>query len=252
MAPGDASGGDEDSDSVGRFTSSYAAELHALNEAARYLEGSYPAAGPAVNIRICTDSQPALKRLSDGPAQQTEKLPGEVWTRLVKIGRHHRVDLQWVPGHAGIPGNEAADEVAGLAADLPRDRVPVSYGAARARLKQHLGREWTASNRHSRHLEVVDEARTKMSDKIGLSQRESVELARLRTGHSTMLRAYRHRIGLGDDPNCTDCDNGEPEDAAHLLTLCPAEALARRHAFGRSDPKLREVFADVDRGRWRF
>ena len=78
-------------------------------------------------------------------------------------------------------------------------------------------------------------------------------LARLRTGpvamsgHSTMLRAYRHRIGLDDNPNCTECDNGEPEDAAHLLTSCPAGALARHHAFGRSDPTLKEVFADVDR-----
>ena len=125
--------------------------------------------------------------------------------------------------------------------------MPVSYGAARARLKQHLGREWTASNRHSKHFEIVGEARIKMGDRIGLSRRESVALARLRTGHSTMLKAYRHRIGLDDDPNCTECDNGEPEDAAHLLTSCPAGALARHHAFGRSDPTLKEVFAEVDR-----
>ena len=142
----------------------------------RYLEGTYPAAGPAVNIRICTDSQSALKRLSDGPAQQTEKLPDEVWTRLVRIDRHHRVDLQWPCWPCWHPGNEAADEVAGLAADLPQDRVPVSYGAARARIKQHLGRDWTASNRHSRHFEVVGEVRIRMGDKIGLSRREIVEL----------------------------------------------------------------------------
>ena len=232
---------------AGRYTSSYVAELHALNEAAKYLEGAYPAAGPSLNIRICTDSQSALRRLSDGPAQQTERLPDEVWTRLIGIGRHHRVDLQWVPGHAGIPGNEAADEVAGQAADLPQDQVPVTYGAARARLKHHLGREWIASNRHTRHFEVVGQARIKMGDRIGLSRKESVELARLRTGHSTLLRAYRHRIGLDDDPNCTDCDNGEPEDASHLLTSCPAGALARHQTFGRSDPTLKEVLADVDR-----
>lgn len=152
-----------------------------------------------------------------------------------------------MPGHAGIPGNEAADEVAGLAAALPQDRVPISYGAARARLKQHLSREWTASNRHSRHFEIGGDARTKMGDKIGLSRRESVVVARLRTGHSTMLRAYRHRIGLDDDPNCTDCDDGVPEDATHLLTSCPAGALARHQVFGRSDPTLKEVFTDVDR-----
>ena len=169
--------------------------------------------------------------LSDGQAQQTEGLPDEVWTRLARIGRHHRVDLQWVPGHAGIPGNEAASKWPGW---WPLYRR-TNYGAARARLKQHLGRERTASNRHTRHFEVVGVARIKMGDRIGLGRRESVELARVRTGHSIMLRAYRHRNGLDDGPNCTDCYNGDQEDAGHLLTSCPAGALARHRAFGRSD-----------------
>ena len=60
-----------------------------------------------------------------------------------------------------IPGNEATNETAGLAAALPQNRVPTNYNAARARFKQHLSREWAASNRHSKPYRIVGPARVK-------------------------------------------------------------------------------------------
>ena len=114
------------------------------------------------------------------------------------IGQRYRVNLRWVPGHAGIRRNEATDETAGLAAALSQDRVPVNYNAARARLKQYPNREWAGSNRHSKHYQIVGPTRVKLEDRMNFSRKESVAMIRLRTGHSTMLRAYRHRIGLDD------------------------------------------------------
>ena len=79
---------------AGRFTTSYFAELHALNEACKYLEGiASPASDPIRCVRICSDSQSALRSLAEGPAQQTEKLPDEIWTRLRTIGQLYRVDI---------------------------------------------------------------------------------------------------------------------------------------------------------------
>ena len=156
------------------------------------------------------------------------------------------MNLQWVPIHAGIRGNETADETAGLAAALPQDRVPVNYNAARVRLKQYPNREWAGSNRHDALPDRRSDPR-QTGDKMDFNRKESVAMTRLRTGHSTMLRAYRHRIGLDDDPECSDCDDGVPEDATHLLMWCPAGALARHRVFGRSDPTLKEVFTDAGR-----
>ena len=109
---------------AGKYTSSYQAELYALNTALNHLESSDPGYVGSKTIRVCTDSQSALMRLAEGHANQTEPLPDEIWTRLKRIGRRHRVDLQWIPGHAGIPGNEIADEVAKQAAALNHTHQP--------------------------------------------------------------------------------------------------------------------------------
>lgn len=38
----------------------------------------------------------------------------DLWQRLDSAASRHRVDWHWVKGHAGDPGNEAADELANL------------------------------------------------------------------------------------------------------------------------------------------
>ena len=153
-------------------------------------------------------------------------------------------------GHAGVEGNEVADGVAKEAAGLSQDRVPINLGAAKARLKLHLGREWVESNRHlrdSNHFDIVGPGRIHLADKLGLTRAEGVALARLRTEESTLTRAYLHKIGREEDPTCTRCDDGVPEDVEHMLTDCPASARLRRTIFGRDDPSLREVFSDAAR-----
>ena len=68
----------------------------------------------------------ALRRLAEGPAAQTDVLADRVWQRLLDLAdRGTHTSLQWVPGHAGLPGNELADEIAREAANLEQRDVPI-------------------------------------------------------------------------------------------------------------------------------
>ena len=228
---------------AGRWTSSYRAELTALDAALESLREIAADSAPA-EVRICTDSQSALTRLKGGPAAQTDVLADRVWRRLRGLAdRGTRLILQWVPGHAGLPGNELADEVARAAADLCQDEVPIDLQSAKARIRRHAHEEWEERLRPTRYFKEVGPRRVTPGERAGLSRRESVEAARLRTGHTTALAAYRHRIGLQDAPTCPECQ-GEPETMTHLLTDCPARADLRRRIFGRDDPTLQDALGD--------
>ena len=41
----------------------------------------------------------------------------DLWAELDKLAAAHRVEWHWVPGHAGVPGNERVDRLANQAID---------------------------------------------------------------------------------------------------------------------------------------
>ena len=60
-------------------------------------------------MSICSDSQEALKALQ--AVRITSPLVYQCQRALDDISTRHAVGLYWVPGHAGVRGNEIADEL---------------------------------------------------------------------------------------------------------------------------------------------
>ncbi len=77
-------------------------------------------------MSICSDSQSLLKAIQSG-AHETQSI------RQRLDFREGPTTLTWVPGHKGIPGNEAGEEMAKAAAtatDTPPR--PISFATTKA------------------------------------------------------------------------------------------------------------------------
>jgi hypothetical protein len=147
------------------------------------------------------------------------------------------VRVYWVPGHAGIRGNEIADGLGSGGSALrflgPEPALHVSRRDLQKRLGRWLvnqhGAQWCGfgdTQRQARELISGSSLGTRAKF-FNLNRTQSRTVTGLLTGRNT-LRRHFCLLGLIDSPLCRKC--GAREDtSAHIL--CECEALASlRHA----------------------
>ena len=120
--------------SVGVCASSYRAEMAAILFALRLLcdhmlDGD--------SVALLTDSQSAVRKLCSGASAATEEFEFDVWTalRTLTLERGCRVTVQFVPGHAGLEGNELADAAANAGRVLPLRDSRLSFICAKSLIR---------------------------------------------------------------------------------------------------------------------
>jgi ribonuclease HI len=222
-------------EAAGAIGSSFSAEAVALrlaltHVADRLLDKDLGPSLPAV--AFCTDSLSVLLRLKGHPGREDSAVLDEIRVLARRLSRKVAVHLVWVPGHAGVPGNERVDALAKDAANLPQAESPIPLACAKARLRALSVQSWRDGLRRDWHYSATGGRPPKVD--ASLSRLEARTLAQLRTGHCHLLKAYQHRIGVADDPTCPNCGDG-PEDANHLLATCAAWAVQRQESFGSED-----------------
>ena len=92
-------------------------EMMAAIEALRAVKGGYKG-----QIHLWTDSQYVLKGITEWIHgwkrrgwKKSDKKPvinADLWKILDALNQQHNVEWHWVKGHAGVDGNERADELA--------------------------------------------------------------------------------------------------------------------------------------------
>ena len=114
---------------------------------------------------------------------------------------NHRINIQWVPGHRDIPGNDLADGVAKETAEKEGvDYVPTWFHSVKARIK---AARKDPPPEHERTRDVYAKYSDKEEIKVKNRKGQSL-LAKIRSGHTTLFAAYRHRID-DNEPTCPLC-----------------------------------------------
>jgi len=195
-----------------------------------------PTFGPAREIRICCDSEAALKALQ--AARTTSPLVCQCQQALNDISIRHAVGLFWVPGHAGMRRNEIADKLArdgsaqwfvGPEPVLGVSRQNIQRKIKRWMEKKHLAlwRGPCSTQRQARELISGPDPAVR-SRLLPFNRTQTRVVIGPLTGHNTLGR-HLHIMGLCNDHTCRKCGTGE-ETSVHILCECEAFATLR-HAY---------------------
>jgi hypothetical protein len=128
------------------------------------------------NFYILSDSQAAIKALDKH--QITSKLVWDCRQSLTQLARHNRVKLIWVPGHAGIVGNEVAYQLAKTGSEHlfigPELACSISVGVAKKAV-----RDWNNRN-HKEYWESTTGLREAKGLIQGPSARRTMDLLKVK------------------------------------------------------------------------
>ena len=225
--------------SCGSFCSNYVAEKEAITQAITHIHDMFDDHPNLVrDIVIFTDSQSALQALENG--QSGDKSLSRLTMKFDQLMSKHetQITLQWIPGHAGIGGNEKADTLAKKGASMPQPENSVPYETAvkmiKSNFKEQWLQDWTRNNTGRALYEHMNAP--KPNDPVNkLKRGEQSTIFRLRTGHIG-LNNHLSRIKKNFPSQCPLCLHPN-ETVEHHLLQCP-ELHDLRRQFLPAEPSI--------------
>ncbi|GFV38173.1 RNase H domain-containing protein [Trichonephila clavipes] len=121
----------------------FRSELIAISGALDHALNSYKG-----SIWVLTDSRSSFQYLKNWP-KIMDSTGLDILSKLVRLGKRKQVCIQWIPSHVGVPGNEAADELAGRECDLPNPSSTVlTHTEIHSFQKNKMNLTWRNSPAH--------------------------------------------------------------------------------------------------------
>ena len=124
---------------LGSNKEAYDAELHAIGDALEVAASREP----GIQVTIFTDAQAALQRIKHDDPRPSQWLARRYTSGRGTLLRGTNAEYRRMPGHKGMPGNEAADRAAGQAAQGISARGVLRQGPAHLTSLAHLRRRVT-------------------------------------------------------------------------------------------------------------
>ena len=220
---------------LGKLATVYQCETFALHMASQWATTNI---GTPSNIIFLSDSQAVIRAING--SKITSRMIQDTITQLNSLGTTHKVELRWVPGHEGVPGNERADELAREGSSQrpqgPEPYVPITETILENGISSYL------FNLHTRQynnrslsdkgkIPILHFLRTYRYSKTQLSGIHFRWLTWLLTGHSP-LAYFQHKANNFSSPDCEHCP-GTEETSQHFLGECYAYITIRLRIFGK-------------------
>jgi hypothetical protein len=218
--------------SLGEHATLFRAEVYAILGCVHEIDTQ---ARPEKFVSSCSDNQTALKALQ--AAKPTSPLVRHCQKVLNDIFTRHTVGLYWVPGHAGLRGNETADKLARDGFVQKFVGPALALGVSRQNIRRKITR-WMDNQRlvlwrgpcsaHRQARELISGPKLPTKTRLlSLNRTQSRVVFGVLTGYNK-LRRYLYVMGLSNNPICRKCGT---EDEASVYILCACEVLASlRHA----------------------
>jgi ribonuclease HI len=197
----------------------YDGEFEGLAQAAEFASSN---SLPQRRFRIFSDNKGALLRLqtlSDAPGQAYQLRILKAAKSIVRKGAS--LDLNWVPGHQDILGNDKADYLAKKASlKDPPNLQKTSYAYLGQRAKLETTTQWkvalNANKQPSAYSKLFEWRLGKPLIPRGTKRELASSFFQLKLGHG-YLRAYLAKLGHVDNDRCSCGGRETPE---HLLLSC--------------------------------
>jgi len=241
----------------------YAAELVGIELAiqiAQELEG-------CTGATIFTDNQAAIQAVARPTVSSGQYITFRVIGEIEKARRKGiEVELQWVPSHQGVPGNEEVDKLAKQAAGWDQSSKAVEpevrghayetyilRSAKKRRCKQRARENWNErwqTHQHGReyYRHTRSPNKTYLAAHGERKKALSSVIVQMRTG-KIGLNSLLHGIRPSEHPTdrCRACTT-QRESLHHVLVECLSYQTARQRYWVDGNPNsLREIFNDTQK-----
>ena len=172
----------------------------------------------------------------------------DITDQLNTLGTAHRVNLSWVPGHEGVPGNERADELANEGSKSlpigPEPFLPITGGVLDQAIKTYL---FSIHIKRYKNTALSDKGKIPVESFLHRYRYKDIKISGIRlrwltwllTGHSP-LAYFQHVANNFDSPDCEHCP-GEQETSQHFLCECVGYMTLRLRTFGKVLLNMKEL-----------
>jgi len=198
-------------------TSNFTAELNAIDEA---LTVHLQEEAPKQAYVIC-DSQSAIQSTANC-FQATDDIQHCIAKKIQQLPNNMELNIQWIPSHISIFGNDLADQLAKQGANDPKESTSTKVTAEDHynHFRHQIHKEWKANTKHDWY------SSTKPGETVllKLTRQEQAALSRLRTGQLKSM--IFNEQGEKTFPNCPRCNGGQSTPLHIMQCIClPPDAL---------------------------